>query len=305
VDNNPSILKYLLCAIILVGYAAAGTPSASATSPDTVVARVGNQIVTEADLQQMANAVPERFRHLYLTPEGRQKTLEYVVNVFLLANEAVNQGMDKSPEVQKLLEFSKKDLLARLYLDKASAELPDPTEDEAKRYFEQNRDQYQTPEAVHLHHILVQTEKEAQKVMDRLKKGEKFADIAKQVSTCPSKSKGGDLDWLPKGSLLPEIEQEAFAMQDGQIAGPVKTKFGYHVLFLEGKSPAQESSLDQVKDYVIEQLRYQKRQEHYNKICNALKQKMNVQISDPQAKTIPVTSAPATKPAGPTAGPKN
>jgi hypothetical protein len=63
--------------------------------------------------------------------------------------------------------------------------------------------------------------------------------------------------------------------------------------------------LDQVKDYVIEQLRYQKRQEHYNKICNALKQKMNVQISDPQAKTIPVTSAPATKPAGPTAGPKN
>ncbi|MBM3300513.1 MAG: peptidyl-prolyl cis-trans isomerase, partial [Deltaproteobacteria bacterium] len=245
-NSNPSILKYLLCVIMLAVYATAGAQSTPTVPPDTVVAKIGDQSVTEADLQQMANAVPERFRHLYLTPEGRQKTLEYVVNVYVLANEAASQGLDKSPDAQKLMEFTKKDLLARLYLDKVTANLPEPTDEEAKRYFEEHRAEYQTPETVHLHHILVQTEKEAQKVLERLKKGDKFAEVAKQVSTCPSKGKGGDLDWLPKGSLLPEIEAVAFSMQDGQIGGPVKTTFGYHVLFLEGKRPAQDSSLEQV-----------------------------------------------------------
>jgi parvulin-like peptidyl-prolyl isomerase len=81
---------------------------------------------------------------------------------------------------------------------------------------------------VHCAHILVKTEKEAQAAMQRLEKGEKFANIAREVSLCPSGKRGGDLGTFGRGKMVREFEQAAFALQKGQISPIVKTKFGYH-----------------------------------------------------------------------------
>jgi peptidyl-prolyl cis-trans isomerase C len=83
---------------------------------------------------------------------------------------------------------------------------------------------------VHCAHILVKTEKEVNKVLDRLKKGEKFSAIAKDVSLCPSKKRGGDLGTFGRGQMVKEFETAAFALDKGQISGIVKTQFGYHIL---------------------------------------------------------------------------
>ena len=83
---------------------------------------------------------------------------------------------------------------------------------------------------IHCAHILVKTEKEANTVLERLKKGEKFANIAKQVSLCPSKKRGGDLGTFSRGKMVKEFEKAAFALQKGQISPIVKTKFGYHII---------------------------------------------------------------------------
>jgi peptidyl-prolyl cis-trans isomerase C len=269
---------------------------------DQVLAKIGSRTVTEGDLKQMANAVPEKFRYYYQTPEGRKQTLDYIVNIYALAAEAEKQGLDKTPDAEKLLAFTRNDLLARLLLDKMTKESPAPSEEDGKKYFEQNKAEFSTPESIKLHHVLVENEKEAKDVLARLKKGEKFAEIATQVSICPSKAKGGDLDWMPKGSLVPEIEEVAFKMKKGQIEGPVKSKFGYHILFLEDSKPAEEASFDQVKEYIIEQLKYQKQQEQYEKIADSLRKKMNVQILLPIEDPKPVESAPV---GGPKANPKN
>ena len=189
-----------------------------------------------------------------------------------------------------------------MLLDKLTKNTPAPTEADAKKYFEQNKTEFSTPESIKLHHILLENEKDAKQVLARLKKGEKFADVASKVSICPSKTNGGDLGWMPKGSLVPEIEEVAFKMKKGQIEGPVKSKFGYHILYLEDTKPAEEASFDQVKDYIIEQLKYQKQQEQYEKIADSLRKKMNVQILLPN--DTPKTDG--TAPAGsPTDKPKN
>jgi len=86
------------------------------------------------------------------------------------------------------------------------------------------------PNKVHCVHILVKTEKEANEVLERLKKGEKFANIAKGVSLCPSGKRGGDLGTFGRGKMVKEFENAAFALQKGQISPTVKTKFGYHVI---------------------------------------------------------------------------
>ena len=83
---------------------------------------------------------------------------------------------------------------------------------------------------VHCAHILVKTEKEVNTVLERLKKGESFSAIAKDVSLCPSKKRGGDLGTFGRGQMVKEFEQVAFALDKGQISGIVKTQFGYHII---------------------------------------------------------------------------
>ena len=83
---------------------------------------------------------------------------------------------------------------------------------------------------IHCAHILVKTEKEANAILERLKKGEKFSAIAKNVSLCPSKKRGGDLGTFGRGQMVKEFENAAFALDKGQISGIVKTQFGYHII---------------------------------------------------------------------------
>jgi parvulin-like peptidyl-prolyl isomerase len=86
------------------------------------------------------------------------------------------------------------------------------------------------PDKVHCAHILVKTELEAKAVLERLNKGEKFANIAREVSLCPSGKRGGDLGTFTRGKMVREFETAGFALQKGQNSPVVKTKFGYHII---------------------------------------------------------------------------
>lgn len=79
-------------------------------------------------------------------------------------------------------------------------------------------------------HILVNTKKEAESALNRIKQGEDFAKIAKRVSRCPSSKKGGNLGKFGKGKMVKEFEDAAFALQKGEISPIVKTQFGYHII---------------------------------------------------------------------------
>ena len=94
-------------------------------------------------------------------------------------------------------------------------------------------DTHNMAKSVNAAHILVNSEKDAQNIMARLDKGEKFEDLAKRFSKCPSKSKGGNLGWFGKGDMVPEFENAAFSAQKGAVVGPVKTQFGYHIILVK------------------------------------------------------------------------
>ena len=86
------------------------------------------------------------------------------------------------------------------------------------------------PNSVHCAHILVKTEKEANAALEKLNKGEKFANLAQQVSLCPSKKRGGDLGTFSRGKMVKEFENAAFNLEKGQVSSIVKTQFGYHII---------------------------------------------------------------------------
>jgi len=83
---------------------------------------------------------------------------------------------------------------------------------------------------VHCAHILVKTQKEAKVILERLNAGESFVKIAKEVSLCPSKKRGGDLGTFSRGKMIKEFEKAAFALKKGQTSDIVKTQFGYHII---------------------------------------------------------------------------
>ena len=86
------------------------------------------------------------------------------------------------------------------------------------------------PSSVRCSHILVKTEKEAKQVLEKLKKGESFAKLAEQCSMCPSKKQGGDLGSFGRGAMIRPFEQAGFSLEKGQLSGPVKTEFGWHII---------------------------------------------------------------------------
>jgi peptidyl-prolyl cis-trans isomerase C len=79
-------------------------------------------------------------------------------------------------------------------------------------------------------HILVDTEAQCLELKERISKGEDFADIAKQFSSCPSRANGGDLGSFGPGQMVKEFDQVVFSAEPNTVQGPVKTQFGYHLL---------------------------------------------------------------------------
>jgi len=82
-------------------------------------------------------------------------------------------------------------------------------------------------------HILVDTEKKALEIREMIYGGEKFSDMAKKYSNCPSKRQGGDLGWFGRGQMVVPFENAAFSGEKGAIVGPVKTDFGWHLIFVK------------------------------------------------------------------------
>ncbi len=137
-------------------------------------------------------------------------------------------------------------------------------------------------EEVWARHILVANEADAKKVEDALKAGGNFADLAKQYSTDTSnKDQGGDLGWFPKGQMVKEFEDAAFALKVGEISQPVKSSFGYHIIQVLGHEtrPLDSQQLQSAKDTA------------YQTWLTNAKKELNTQTYDTWTSVVPTDPA--------------
>jgi peptidyl-prolyl cis-trans isomerase C len=165
----------------------------------------------------------------------------------------------------------------------------DVTEADAKQYFQENPQEFETEEQVQASHILIKPETgedpnkaqeqagaKAEDLLKQIKEGADFAELAKEHSDCPSAAKGGDLGYFGEGRMVPAFEKAAFALEVGQVSDLVKTRFGYHIIKLTDRKEAGTTSFEQAKEDLIQKLSREKRIELANNYIESLKEAANI-----------------------------
>jgi peptidyl-prolyl cis-trans isomerase C len=173
-------------------------------------------------------------------------------------------------EEKDLKEYTRRDLIISNFIEKTIVPTVKVSEEDARKFYEQNPDKFTRPETVKASHILIGSDQKAsaedkktarekaEKLRKELTGGADFAVLAKANSTCPSSQQGGDLGFFGKGQMVAPFEQAAFALKPGEISDVVETQFGYHIIKLTEKKAAEKVEFKEARPRIEDYLKNQK-----------------------------------------------
>jgi parvulin-like peptidyl-prolyl isomerase len=278
-----------------------------------VLVKVNSQEITEENLNEMMNAYKQQTQQPEITDEQRDMLLGTLVQGTLLQEEAVERNLEVTDELlnsqleimyqqyggeenlksllaKQNIEFSKisdgikndlkGQLTAKDELDKKLV----IEDSEIKEFYEANSDSIKVDESFRASHILFSTESDedaakesAEKVLEELKNSADFAEMAKEHSTCPSKEKGGDLNFFGKGQMVPEFEEAVISLKNGEFSDLIKTQFGYHIIKKTDSKEAKQLSFDEAKEQIKELINKKKSEVIIQDLIKVLEDKFTVE----------------------------
>lgn len=282
--------KVLATMILAVGLFACKPAATGKKAEGEVLAEVNGTVITTQDFKNEVDRLPPYLKPMAQSAEGKKELLDSMIVREVILEKAKKEGIDKSKEVAERLDDLRKRLIVETYLKKkveADAQISDA---ELKNFYEQNKQKFKTGEQVRASHILVKTEKEANDILEQLKKGASFEDMAKKYSTDSTAAKGGDLGWFSRGAMVPEFDKAVFSLKEGEQSGIVKTQFGYHIIKVTGKRPAGIRTFDEVKEQIKSTLLPGKQQEVFLKMKEGLKTDAKISIKEDVLKSFDPTA---------------
>jgi peptidyl-prolyl cis-trans isomerase C len=278
-----------------------GSSSTPVGKDAKIIATVNGAKITSADFDREVKSLPEYIRAMADTPQGKKEMIDTLVMRELILQQAAKDGVDKSKDVEEKLAELKKRIIVDTYLKKKVESESKVSDDELKKFYEQNQDKFKSGEQIRASHILVKNEQEAQAILDQLKKGANFEELAKSKSVDSSAAKGGDLGWFGKGNMVPAFEKAAFSLKEGQLSGIVKSDFGFHIIKLTGIRAAGIRPFDEVKEQIKGAIMPQKQQQVFMKLKEDLKKGAKIELTDTPAAAV--APASAANPAAPASAP--
>lgn len=237
-----------------------------------VLAVVAGEEITERELSVFMQGLPSQQQAYASNPQFREQCLEQLVALHLFAKEGEACNYEETEEYKQVIANARKDILAQ-FMMRDVLRTAEVSEEEMKAYYEANSAQFEKGATVNAKHILVDSEEKCKAVLEVIEGGVAFEEAAQANSTCPSGQKGGDLGTFGKGQMVKEFEEAAFAAEIGQVVGPVKTQFGYHLIKVEAKNEATVMAYEEVKDSIKKTLLQQKQNQVYAKKVVELKEK--------------------------------
>jgi len=269
----------ILSAVLLIGVVA---------SANTLVTVNGKEITQQAVDTELMNATQGRFNQVPAEKQAefREQVLKQLIGKELIYGDAQKTGVLKTKEYKKeykkLEERMKKELAIKVWQKKVvdGIKISDAA---LKDYYDKNKEEFNEKEAVHARHILVKEALDAKVIINELKplSGQKlqakFEELAKSKSTGPSGSKGGDLGFFAQGQMVPAFNNKVFTMKVGTITmTPVKTQYGYHIIYLQEKTNAVARNFKTVKPFIEQRLKMEKFKSVMQSKMEALQKKATI-----------------------------
>ncbi len=286
-----------------------------------VVAKVGDKKITEMDVQRyMKVLLPMTYYHRNISDEKlkelRKKALEYLINRELLYHEAKKKGIKVSKEqldklieelkqqykskenLEKLLQQTgitleqfREELKKRLMIDKLIKEYVEVnlTEEELKKYYEENKYKFKEPESLKLRYIYIKVDptnpkgrqiakEKAEKAYKEIMSGKDFGDVAYRYSDDLSRIKGGEIGFVHKGRFEKKIEEEIYKLKKGEVSKPIETTVGFHIVKVEDKRPERLVSFEKIKEKLKRELTEKIRKERFEALLENAKKDLKVEI---------------------------
>lgn len=258
-----------------------------------VLATVDGEQITEEVFDEIRAQNPG-FDFAKLTKEQQKELLDQAINNVLIAKEAKRAKLDTTPEFtkafEKITQNIKDRLLVQAWAQKQFQEIASKggaSEQDARAYYDSHKADFSKPN-VHARHIVVKTEAEAKKIIDELNKTpknkaeSKFIELANKQTVDPGNKQaqnGGDLGVFSREQMVKPFSDAAFSMSEGTYSkAPVKTEFGYHVIYVISK--ADKLEFDAIKQPIIGMLNEQRVAEAMKRKVDDLRAKAKVQITN-------------------------
>ncbi|MBA7569879.1 hypothetical protein ES695_22035 [Candidatus Atribacteria bacterium 1244-E10-H5-B2] len=244
--------------------------------PETILASFSEQTITLGEFNQLWKEVPEDYK-LQL---DKSMVLDQMISEKLLIQEAKNMGLEEDNDVLEQIKKMAEQILVQVLIEREILDKIKVNDEEVLEYYELNKDSFTEKEQVYLYNILIETEEEAQDVLEQLKAGGDFSEIAIEKSTGPSAVQGGDLGYLTRGTIIPEIEEVVFTLELEELSEIIKTDFGFHILKITEKKPETVKTLEEVKEDIIQTLLPDKQKEAFENLLEELKSKSEIEINE-------------------------
>ena len=242
----PIVTKYLMAAAIAI--TSTTLFAQEDLTADTVIATVDGAEITLGHMMIVRESLPEQYQKF---PDDQLFTgiLEQLIQQTILAT--IDDGPD-SLRTQFTLENDRRLMRASNAVDAISAEAV--TEDAIQAAYQEEYDGSELGNEFNASHILVETEESALNIIAKAKEGTDFSNLAKKFSTGPSGPSGGQLGWFGPGMMVPPFEEAVVTMEKGQVSGPVKTNFGWHVIKLNDLRSLSAPELESVRQDISAKL---------------------------------------------------
>lgn len=256
--------------------------SALSLSNAKVYAIVDGEEVNDNDMMFLKQVMPNA-NFDSLPKEMQSKAVDQAIERKLLTKEAKKEKLEDTNEYKEALDNFKDTMILELWMRKQLDKVK-LLDSDIKKFYNENKQQMIVPETAKARHILVETRKEAEDIIKELNKSkdkieDRFIELAKTKSKDPSSNNGGDLGSFTKEDMVPEFANAAFALKDNNYTKqPVKTNYGYHVIYLKSKKPKSTVSYEEAKPKIEQELKLIKFRESIASKAKELRKKAKVEI---------------------------
>lgn len=260
--NTPSrLLLTVLLSAAVSAPASAQTAAPAAKAAPAAAPAASNKVATVNGVaipkSRVDAIVKERAQQGMPDNEEMRKAIrDELINREIIVQEANRRGLTKNADMQSQIDMARQAVVVRAFLQDFVKAHP-VTDEVIKAEYEKVKGQMGSKE-YKARHILVEKEAEAKDIVAKIKKGEKFEELAKASKDPGSKDKGGDLDWNTPASYVKEFSDALTKLEKGKYTEvPVKSQFGFHVIQLDDVRDVKFPGLDEVKAGLQQRLQQQ------------------------------------------------